>query len=406
MRVSSNQFQKVAIDAMLDQQSKLSKVQEQVATGKKITKPSEDPVAAAKVVKLNDILKTSEQYQANINAARSRLTLEEGALADSVSIYHRIRELTIQANNAGQTNETRGYIAEEMSQLLEGLVALANATDSSGEFLFSGNKGKFKPFAKNANGGYDYHGDDGQRQIQIGPRRLIAINDSGSDVFREIRDGNGRFAIFDSTQNRGSAVVDPGVVTGNYDSGTYAIIFDRKDSIDPKEPITFSVVDEKGNEILPPGQIYNEGNSIEFAGVNTFFKGTPESGDYFVIRPSFHQDIFKTIHDFSESLREGRATDADFSKLNNHANRVLVSMDTALGNVLETRANVGARLSALESQENINESVQIQVRKILSDVEDLDYAKAVSELNLKLTGLQASQKAFTRVQDISLFDYI
>ena len=152
MRVSSNQFQKVAIDAMLDQQSKLSKVQEQVATGKKITKPSEDPVAAAKVVKLNDILKTAEQYQANINVARSRLTLEESALADSVSIYHRIRELTIQANNAGQTNETRGYVAEEMAQLLEELVALANATDSNGEFLFAGNKGKFKPFAKNADG--------------------------------------------------------------------------------------------------------------------------------------------------------------------------------------------------------------------------------------------------------------
>jgi flagellar hook-associated protein 3 FlgL len=406
MRVSSNQFQKVAIDAMLDQQAKLSKVQEQVATGKKITKPSEDPVAAAKVVKLNEILKTAEQYQANINIARTRLTLEEGALADVVEVYHRIRELTIQANNAGQTNETRGYIAEEMSQLLEEVVALANATDSNGEFLFSGNKGKFKPFAKNANGGYDYHGDDGQRHIQIGPRRQIAVNDSGSDIFREVRDGNGSFTILESKQNRGSGVADPGTVAGTYDYGTYAIIFDRKQSIDPNEPVTYSVIDDKGNEIVPAGQIYNEGNAIEFAGVNTFVKGKPEPGDYFVVRPSFHQDVFKTIHDFAESLRQGRTTDTDFAELNNHANRILFAMDSALGNVLETRANVGARLNALESQENINESVKIQVKKILSDVEDLDYAKAVSELNLKLTGLQASQKAFTRVQDISLFDYI
>ena len=60
----------------------------------------------------------------------------------------------------------------------------------------------------------------------------------------------------------------------------------------------------------------------------------------------------------------------------------------------------------LMSQENINESVKVEVRKILSEVEDLDYAKAVSELNLKLTGLQASQKAFSRVQDLSLFDFI
>ena len=92
--------------------------------------------------------------------------------------------------------------------------------------------------------------------------------------------------------------------------------------------------------------------------------------------------------------------------MNNVVNRVIVSMDVALGKTLEVRATVGARLNALDSQENINDSVKIQVRKILSEVEDLDYAQAVSELNLKLTGLQASQKAFTRVQDISLFDYI
>ncbi len=130
------------------------------------------------------------------------------------------------------------------------------------------------------------------------------------------------------------------------------------------------------------------------------------AGDYFVIRPSFHQDVFKTIYDFANALKTGRNDAADFAELNNHANRILVSMDSALGKVLETRASVGARLNALDSQENINESVKIQIRKILSEVEDLDYAKAVSELNLKLTGLQASQKAFTRVQDISLFDYL
>ena len=113
MRISSNQMQQVAINSMLEQQSKLSKVQEQVATGKKISKPSDDPVAASKVVKLNDIIKTADQYQANITSARARLSLEETALADIGNVYHRIRELAIQANNATQTNETRSFIAEE-----------------------------------------------------------------------------------------------------------------------------------------------------------------------------------------------------------------------------------------------------------------------------------------------------
>lgn len=406
MRISSNQLQQVAINAMLEQQAKLSKVQEQVATGRKISKPSDDPVAASKVVKLNDILKTADQYQTNITAANARLSLEETALADIGNVYHRIRELAIQANNATQTNETRSFIAEEVAQLLEEVVSLANATDSTGEFLFSGNKGKFKPFAKNSDGGYDYHGDDGQRMLQIGPKRQIAINDSGSDVFREIRDGNGAFTVLESKLNRGSGVADPGAVTGQYDLGTYAIIFDKKESIDPNEPTTYSVIDEKGNQILPPGQIFNEGNAIEFEGIHTFIKGQPLAGDFFVVRPSYNQDIFTTLGQFVDALRIGRGSESDLAELNNVINRVIVSMDVALGKTLEIRANVGSRLNALSSQENINESIKVQVKKILSEVEDLDYAEAVSQLNLKLTGLQASQKAFTRVQDISLFDYL
>jgi len=406
MRVSSNQTQQVAINSMLEQQAKLSKVQQQVATGRKISRPSDDPVAAAKVVKLNDIIKTAEQFQSNITVARARLNLEEGVLGQTVDIYHRIRELSLQANNATQTNETRSFIAEEVSQLLDELLSLANSSDSTGEFLFAGNKGQFKPFARNEKGTFDYYGDDGQRTIQIGPKRQIAINDSGSNIFREIRDGNGRFAALDSPTNQGSGVIDPGTVTGQYDLGTYAIIFDRKQSVDPNEPLTYHVVDAKGETVVPPGQIFNEGNAIEFRGIHTFIKGEPEAGDYFVLRPSFNQDIFTTIQKFVDELRIGRGSANDQAKLHNEVNRVLAAMDVALGRTLEIRANVGARLNALDSQENINESVKIQVREILSEVEDLDYSQAVSELNLKLTSLQASQKAFTRVQDISLFDYL
>lgn len=405
MRVSSNQLQQVAINSMLEQQAKLSKVQEQVATGKKIAKPSDDPVAASKVVKLNDVLATADQYQSNITAARARLSLEESALESTGVVFHRIRELAVQANNATQTNETRSFIAEEVNQLLEELVGLANATDSHGEFLFSGNKGSFKPFTRNPDGTYAYHGDDGQRMIQIGPKRQIAVNDSGSDVFREIRDGNGSFTILESKLNNGSTVADPGRVVGNYDLGTYAILFDRADSPDPNTPVTYRVIDASGQDIVPPGQVYKAGTAISFKGVHTSFKGEPAPGDFFVVRPSFHQDIFTTLDHFVAELRTARGTDASLAELNNIINRVIVAMDSALGKTLEIRANVGARLNALDSQENINESIKLQVRKILSDVEDLDYAQAVSELNLKLTGLQASQKAFTRVQDISLFDY-
>lgn len=407
MRVSTDQTQQAAVNAMLEQQAKLSNVQQQVATGSKITKPSDNPVDAAKVVNLRDILSKTDQYKSNISIARARLNLEEGTLSHVGDVYHRIRELAVEANNATQTNETRRYIGDEVSQLLDELLALANSTDSTGHFLFSGNKGQFKPFARNNNGSFDYFGDDSQRMIQIGPRRRIAVNDSGNEIFRQIRDGNGKFTVLDSPRNRGSGVIDQGHVIGKYDLGTYAIVFDSKPkSVDPNTPLTYHVIDSKGNIIVPPGHAFTQDGAIEFRGIHTSIEGKPAPGDYFVIRPSYNQDIFTTLQGFVDALRVGLGTPGQHARFHNEVNRILTAMDSALGRTLDVRATIGARLNALDNQASINGALKIQIKKILSGVEDLDYSKAVSELNLKLTSLQASQKAFTRVQGISLFNYL
>ncbi len=410
MRISSHQAQQVAINAMLEQQEKLSHVQKQVATGRKIFKPSDDPVAAAKIVKLHDILGTNKQYQDNIAAARARLNLEEGVLTNVTTVLQRVRELAVMANNDTQTNESRASIAEEVDQLREELVGLANSMDSTGEFLFAGSRSRFKPFTRNEHGEYDYHGDDGQRHLQIGPRRQIATGDSGTTVFRNIRDGNGDFTIIDHPDNRGSGIADPGNIVGAYDHRTYAIVFE---TVDPAQQggegdpyLSFSVIDDQGNTIRPAGTPYTPKAAIQFAGIVTSIDGKPEPGDIFVIRPSYRQDMFTTVQQLAEALREPRGDERSRAKLHNTVNRVIAGLDQALGNVLDVRADVGARLNALDGQESINEGYSLQVKEVLSEVEDLDYAKAVADLNLKLTGLEASQKAFTRVQGISLFNYI
>ena len=406
MRVSTNQTQDVAINAMLEQQEKLSKVQKQIATGKRIFKPSEDPIGAARVVDLKNIIETNGQYQKNIDAARARLTVEESIMGNATDILQRVRELAITANNASQTNETRNFIAEEVDQLLEEILDMANSTDGSGDYLFSGSKTNFRPFVNNENGEYEYQGDDTQRRLQIGPKRTIETSDSGNFVFRAIKDGNTEFTALANKTNTGSGIIDPGSVTGKYDGGTYAIIFDKKESIDPNEPITYKVVNANNEEIIPPGTVYVEGANIEFNGVRVFVEGEPDVDDFFVIRPSENQDVFTTIKNFVETLRTPRGDPKQNAELHNEINRTILGVDNALGRVLEIRSNTGARLKALDAQQSINEDYNLQIREILSDIEDLDYAKAVSELNLKLTGLQASQKAFTRVQGITMFDYI
>ncbi len=410
-RISTTQMQQGAISAMLKQHETLSRTQLQVATGKKIFKPSEDPVAASRIVNLKDTLSSIEQHQSNVDAARSRITLSEGVLSSVVESIHRVRELAIQANNDSQNDSTRTFIAAEIIQIQDALLNLANTTDSNNEYLYSGALSRFKPFSRNEAGGFEYNGDESQREIQISRSRRIAVDDPGSEVFLEIKNGNGVYSTLDALENTGTGIIDPGRASGDYIADTYAIIFDKKfpEFADAEEggkvPLTYSVIDSKG-AVLSKGIPFQSNKAIVFNGVHTAIKGQPDDGDYFIVRPSQNQDIFTTLENLIRALQSKNPGANDNISFHNAMNRSLTDLSQTLNNVLEMRGNIGARLNALDSQETINSAYRLQIREILSNVEDLDFAEAVSRLNLELTGLEASQKAFTRVQDISLFNFL
>ena len=410
-RISTTQMQQGAISAMLKQHETLSRTQQQVATGKKIFKPSEDPVAASRIVNLKDTLSSIEQHQSNIDAARSRITLSEGVLSSVVESIHRVRELSIQANNDSQNDSTRSFIAAEVIQIQDALLNLANTTDSNNEYLYSGALSRFKPFSRNEAGGFEYNGDESHREIQISRSRRITVDDPGSEVFLEIKNGNGVYSTLNGLENTGTGVIDPGRASGDYIADTYAIIFDKKfpEYANPEKggeiPLTYSVIDSKG-VALSKGIPFQSNKAIVFNGVHTAIKGAPDDGDYFIVRPSQNQNIFTTLENLIRALQSKSPEANDQINFHNAMNRSLTDLNQTLNNVLEVRGNIGARLNALDSQETINSAYRLQIREILSNVEDLDFAEAVSRLNLELTGLEASQKAFTRVQDISLFNFL
>lgn len=84
----------------------------------------------------------------------------------------------------------------------------------------------------------------------------------------------------------------------------------------------------------------------------------------------------------------------------------LTDLDTALGRILDTRASVGARMNAIEEQKTANESFGLAVEQVRSNLEDLDYAEAISRFNQQLAALQASQQSFLKIQDLNLFNFL
>ena len=115
MRISTSQMYTNSVTSMLNQQSKLAATQQQLSTGKRILTPSDDPVGAVRSLELSRAQEQTEQYMRNSELLDSRLRLEESVVGSSIDVVQRIRELTIQANNDSQSNESRLSIASRAS---------------------------------------------------------------------------------------------------------------------------------------------------------------------------------------------------------------------------------------------------------------------------------------------------
>ncbi|MGE0080917.1 MAG: flagellin, partial [Thiohalomonadaceae bacterium] len=87
-------------------------------------------------------------------------------------------------------------------------------------------------------------------------------------------------------------------------------------------------------------------------------------------------------------------------------NRAIGNIDLAMDNILTVRASVGARLKAIDSQTYVNDGYLVQAQETLSSVEDLDYAEAISRLHMQLTGLEAAQQTYLKVNGLSMFNYL
>ena len=111
MRISTRQIYTQGIEAFQQQQQKLARLQQQISTGIRLNKPSDDPAAASKVLELEQSLSLNLQFQSNINLAAERLQQQDTVLAAYDNLLIRVRELAVQGNNAPLDTTARAAIA-------------------------------------------------------------------------------------------------------------------------------------------------------------------------------------------------------------------------------------------------------------------------------------------------------
>ncbi len=403
MRVSTSFFTTRGLNSMLEQQSRLAEIQEQISTGKRILRPSDDPTAGAQILRLEQAVSVTNQFQRNADNAENRLALEESTLDSVQSSLLRIRELAIQGSNPVIGNEGRLALAQEVRERLSELVSLANTRDANQDYLFSGYKVTTKPFSQAANGTFIYSGDQGQRALQISTGRQIMDSDSGNDTFVNIKNGNGTFQVSASGANTGTGVFDVGQIvdTTAYVADTYTITIGGT-AANP----TYGVTGATSGVVIAAGTAFTSEASIQFNGIQTGISNTPAVGDVFTVKPSTTQDMFTSVQKLVTALETPLANTSEQSNTLNLINPSLSEIDLAFENVTRIRTSIGARLKTIDAQTNVNEGFKIEMASTLSKVRDLDIAEAAVELQARLIALEAAQTSYTRIQSLSLFDHI
>lgn len=183
MRVTQGMLSGNMMRNLMNSQNKFDKYMEQLNTGKKISKPSDDPVIAMKGIGYRTQVVQVEQYKRNVGEINNWMDNSDSALDETTKALQRMRELTIKASSSTNDKDELASIREEVEQLEEHIMDLAN-TNVNGKYIFNGSNTKDRPV--NADGKVTGISEDNKDVvIDVGNETKIKVNVPPGTVFTE-----------------------------------------------------------------------------------------------------------------------------------------------------------------------------------------------------------------------------
>ncbi|MDI1362219.1 flagellar hook-associated protein FlgL [Methylotenera sp.] len=304
MRISTNSIYQSGITRIGNIQSEQAKLQEQISTGRRISSPSDDPVAAARALEISSAQSANTKFADTRQTAQLKLNTLESNLTSVTNLLVSTQSTLVGAGNATLSDTERGFIASELKGSLDALIGLANTQDASGNYLYAGFKSSTTPFVANA-AGATYAGDSNQQLLQVDSQRQMAVNATGDNVFQ----GNGN-------------------------------------------------------------------------------------------------DVFAALSKLVTLLNTPITNAATQAAYNTGISTAITSLKGSVDNVLNVRADIGAKLNEIDNLDTAGSDRALQYSKSLSDLQDTDYASALSDFAKQQTIMEAAQKSFVELSSLSLFKLI
>lgn len=369
MRIADKMSYDQVKNNLAKNRSELSDLQNQSATMKRVNKPSDDPLAATRVLQAKTEVSGSQQYLKSVTQAKTFLEYSDQSLSELTEVLTRAKELALaQANDASTNPNSRMATASEVDQLFSQSVQIGNRKFAD-RFLFGGFKTTRAPF--DANG--KYYGDSGEIKISVQKEGSVAMNIPGNRVFL------GRDIKAPATAGPDS----PQIFNGR-DLST------DDDKNDVKSEATTDAV-----HLRDPSSIPATGNALGKTETQRDEKmeATGLSGSW----SSSGVNLFGVLRDLSTGLRAG-----DKQSIQESLDR----LDEGLAQVVLSRAQLGSRVSTLNAASESLQKGQVDAKTMQSGLEDADTFELVSDLNKTESTLKASLSTSGKLIQPSLLDFL
>jgi len=386
MRISTGMLYQTGVRTLQDQTAQLLHTQQQVATGRRIVAPSDDPIASARALEVTQAQSLNSTFQTNQGYAKDSLGLLENKLSAVEEIIIQTRTRAVEAGNGSYSDSELASIAIDVRGSFESLLGMANSQNGNGEYMFSGYQADVQPFVGNIDG-VSFQGDQGQRTLQVSPSRIMSVSNSGSEVFNAVRAPQGEYFAVPGSPSGGTGYVAQTDVTGTYSGARYNVTWDGSN---------YNVTDADTGAAVTS----QSGPTLTFGAVQLEMGGAPSVGDVFEVGP--RANVFNMYTNMVRALENPPTTVG----INGAVEQAIKGMDQALDQVLTVRASVGSRMVEVGTLEDVGSDLNVQYAETLSRLQDVDYVEATSQLSLQQTYLEASQKSFIQVSGLSLFKYI
>lgn len=344
-------------NTLAQKRSEMVGLQNQAATQKRVNKPSDDPLAATRVLSARTEGRGTDQFIKNVSFAKSFLEFTDQSLGELSEALMRAKELAIaQASDAGANEQTRTVAATEIAQIFSQSVQVGNRKLGD-RYIFGGHRTLAPPFTIQG----EYKGDDGDIRIQVDKDSFVPMNLAGEKVFLGVGiDNNG--------------IVKEG----------------------PQAPRNIEELKNlKADEAEKARVRQSPGDSFQSRGLASVDEGGGQ--EEVALSERAGVNVFEVLKDLEIGLRVN-------DKLQVQAS--LDVLDNAINQVVLARSQVGARVTSLDMATESLQKSRVENKATASQMEDVDLFEVVSDINKTEGAMKATMETSAKLIQPSLMDFL